>query len=110
MEKVAVISDKDGNRYRASHLSRGRYLVVLSSSNDIYAKGLPSDIWNAPAGERGPNLKRYIKQIFGDGLGTLVTVRRLQVDGPYPWKENKTVSEGTDAVEIANRYAKTKKR
>jgi len=106
MEKAAIVSHKDGKLYTTSHLSSAEYLVVVSSDDRIYSLELPSYIRGAPLGERGPKLKRYIEENFDDGLGTLVTVRSLQVEGPYPWKRNAVVPEETDAIETAKRFTK----
>ncbi len=105
MEKAAIVSHKDGKLYTTSHLSSADYLVVVSLDDRIYSLKLPSYIRGAPAGERGPKLKRYIDENF-DGLGTLVTVRPLRVEGPYPWKRNDVVPEETDAIETARRFTK----
>ncbi len=106
MKKAAIVSYKDGELYRAAHLSKAEYLLVVSSDDMIYSLELPSYIRDAPPGERGPKLKRYIEENFDDGLGTLVTVRPLQAKGPYPWKRNDVVPEETDAAETARRFTK----
>ena len=105
MERIAIVSYKDGEVYRASHLNSLTHLVVVSSDGDIYYQELPSYIRKAPPGERGPNLKRYIEENFDGGLEILATVRPLQVEGPYPWRRNGIIPEGTEATEVAKEYA-----